>query len=70
MLKDENRMRARTEIGVLVSTVFLGHEYEGNFFETMVIGGTMDGHVSYAPTITDAMSNHRELVAHVKRSIP
>ncbi len=70
MLNDANRIRERTDAkGAVVSTIFLGFEHEGNFFETIVLGGRMDGNVSYAPTLDDALALHREMVTLVKRSI-
>lgn len=72
-----DRLVARTQIGdVLVSTVFLGSDY--NFggeglplpFETMVFGGPLDEEQRRWHRRTEAEAGHKATVERVRHAIP
>ena len=68
-----DRIIARTEQGgVMVSTVFLGVDHnfspEGApvLWETMVIGGPLDGEQEYYTSVAAAQDGHEKTVERVK----
>lgn len=71
MAEDTHRFLIRTPIGrtVIVSTVFLGHTDEnGCLFETMILGGELDGLVKTALSRDEAQSLHDEMAARAKKA--
>lgn len=46
-----------------VSTVFLGMEHLGGMFETLVIGGPVDGYMQRCDTAAQARAVHARIVA-------
>jgi hypothetical protein len=73
----ENRIVAQTQVtaGIKVSTAFIGIDdnYFGNgpplLFETMVLGGPLDGIQERSSTWEEAEIMHREMVSRVMESI-